>query len=146
MATINNNGTPSPFLDPATGTGNLTDMYLADRAAMLSWRLKVNTKDLVGDVAPYYQGNSWHFKDVTKGAQVWVGNPYDVKSDPGLREVIFGQIGEDALNGSDNGDHLYGGAGNDTLFGGGAYNLMGEAANDVWINATAIEVLLKKAV
>ena len=79
--------------DAATGSGNLTDLYLADRAAMLSWLLKVNAGDLTGDVAPSYQGDSWHFKDEASGKQVWAGNPLYVKSDTTLREVIFGQSG-----------------------------------------------------
>ena len=131
LYTVHNATGELNLYDPATGSGNLTDMYLADRAAMLAWRLKVNLGDLVGDIAPNYQGDPWHFKDVTSGKQVWVGNPYDVKSDTRLHEVIFGQSSVDTLNGSANADHLYGGAGSDTLNGGaGADYIEGQLGDD----------------
>ena len=41
--------------DPATGSGNLTDLYLADRAAMLGWLNKANLDDT--DVGRVYDGS-----------------------------------------------------------------------------------------
>jgi len=50
------------------------------------------------------------------GKQVWVGNPYDIKSNPQLREVKFGsdiaETSASALRGGAASDHLYGGGGN----------------------------------
>ncbi|MHB9119731.1 MAG: hypothetical protein ACYC2R_15890, partial [Burkholderiales bacterium] len=41
--------------DPATGTGNLSDSYLSDRAAMLTWKIKFNQEDFVNSAAnPYH--------------------------------------------------------------------------------------------
>ncbi|MHB9119270.1 MAG: hypothetical protein ACYC2R_13510, partial [Burkholderiales bacterium] len=37
--------------DPATGTGNLSDSYLSDRAAMLAWKIKFNQEDFVNSAA-----------------------------------------------------------------------------------------------
>ena len=108
---------------------------------MLSWLNKTNLEDT--DVGRVYDGSAWHFKDEASGKQVWVGNPYDVKSNPLLSKVLFGQSGVDTLSGSGNADHLYGGAGNDTLSGGdGADYLEGGLDNDTLKGESGRDILV----
>lgn len=136
--------------DPVIGDGNLTELYLQDRAAFLTWRNKINTDDLTGDVAPRYQDGSWYFKDEASGIQAWVGNPISVKSDPMLRQVKFGGDGADILTGGDNGDQLYGGGGDDVLTAGagddllvggrGGDFLLGNDPTDTWSDAHFMSV------
>ena len=131
------------------GRANFSDLYLADRAAMLSWLNKTYTEDT--DVGRVYDGSAWYFKDEASSKQVWVGNPYDVKSNPLLRKVLFGQSGTDILTGSGSGDHMYGGLGYDTLSGGdggdyiegndGNDTLNGEAGRDILIGGADNDTL-----
>ena len=133
----------------AQGSATFSDLYLADRAAMLGWLNKTYTEDT--DVGRVYDGSAWHFKDGASGKQVWVGNPYDVKRDLTLHEVIFGQSGVDTLSGSANADHLYGGAGNDTLSGGAGNDyleggldndtLKGETGRDTLVGGAGADIL-----
>ncbi|MEO1768094.1 calcium-binding protein, partial [Thiobacter aerophilum] len=127
--------------DPATGTGSLTDLYLQDRAAFLAWKNKTYTEDT--DVGRVYDGSAWHFKDEAGGAELWVGNPYDVKSSPQLRHLVFGGSGADTLTGGDNADHLYGDSGDDTLnAGNGADYLEGQLGDDVLYGEDGRDVLI----
>ena len=135
--------------DTTTGTGNLSELYLQDRAAFLSWKMKTNTEDT--DVGRSYQGDAWYFKDEASGRELWVGNPYDVKSNPLLRKVLFGQSGADILTGGGNRDHLYGGLGFDVLSGGagndylegnlGNDELKGEGGRDTLIGGEGDDIL-----
>ena len=144
----NQNGELDLF-DPAAGTGTLTDLYLADRAAFLTWKNKTYTEDT--DIGRVFDGTAWRYKDEASGAELWVGNPYDVKSSPHLRHLVFGGSGMDMLTGGDHGDHLYGGAGNDSLTAGagddylegqlGNDNLKGEAGRDILIGGQGNDTL-----
>ncbi|MBZ0093462.1 MAG: hypothetical protein K8F27_14730, partial [Sulfuricellaceae bacterium] len=118
--------------DPATGTGNLSDLYLADRAALLSWKDYFN-KDDKTPVKIDYKGEQYAFKDDASGYTVLLGNDSNIQSVPvsALRQVHFGTGADDTLAGGDKIDHLYGGSGNDILAGGAANDaLEGQLGND----------------
>ncbi|MHB9119793.1 MAG: hypothetical protein ACYC2R_16205, partial [Burkholderiales bacterium] len=104
--------------DPAIGTGNLSDSYLSDRAAMLAWKIKFNQEDFVNSAAnPYHDAPDAYFKDVHTGTELFLGNPAMGQMD--RRYILFGDTLADTLNGSAQSDRLYGMAGNDTLDSGG---------------------------
>ena len=57
--------------NPATGTGSLTEQYIKDRAAMLTWKLKFGTNDTepAGDTFVQPQGGTpFYFEDFTSNA------------------------------------------------------------------------------
>ena len=131
-----NNAAQLDLYNPQSGTG-LTEQYLADRAAMLFWKIQDYTADstkvLLGDRPETYKYVDKTLKDSTgndltftvRGRQVGsVGNP---------AMVTFGSGTSETLNGSDLavGDHLYGGGGNDVLDGrGGEDYLEGGTGDD----------------
>ncbi|MGB3211135.1 MAG: calcium-binding protein, partial [Desulforhopalus sp.] len=100
--------------DPATGEGQLSDMYLADRADMLANLIVMNIND-------GYNESIVRFEDVESGISVL---------QPGLsapqRNIVFGSNHGEEVNGTslpyggDNfDDHLYGMGGDDQIFGKG---------------------------
>jgi len=105
--------------DSTTGTGNLTDLYLKDRAAMLSWLNEISTDDTQpqtgGDGAEVYSlpwsGTSYLFWDIEHTTRIHLG------ADAPSRRIIFGSDNADTLDGTSTHDHLYGGAGADALTG-----------------------------
>ncbi|SMB26132.1 protein of unknown function [Sterolibacterium denitrificans] len=108
--------------DPATGGGQITDEWLADRARFLSWVMKANTQDTtaISDAG----GEQWVAEDRTlRGATGFL--PYSLDINSGLfgltgdaRKMIFGKETDDGvLLGGDKGDRIYGGGGKDTLRG-----------------------------
>lgn len=144
--------------DPATGTGNLSDRYLKDRAAMLSWKMKYDTGAPDSDDPltpradkPYSEEwdswsvrGDWDFIDQTSGIKLSIDGvgPNSLLPDSNHR-IVFGSNASESLTGSSTTDHLYGGAGADTLTGkqgndyleGGAGNdfLLGGIGNDTYI-------------
>jgi Ca2+-binding RTX toxin-like protein len=114
------------------GEANYSDMYLADRVAMLSWVIKANNEDktiLIGQ-------DDWLFTDVQSGTSLPVlKGIFTLPGVPNYRMVSFGQdlgsINADTLTGGNQSDHLYGLSGNDTLNGGKGNDwLEGGADND----------------
>ncbi len=114
--------------NPATGQGQLSNRYLADRAEFLACLIKANlmdTTDVGGDGPPIL------FTDIgTNGENISVSS--------GTRGSLldqarytFGSPRIDTLAGSSNDDRLYGMNGNDTLLGfGGDDYLEGGVGND----------------
>lgn len=148
--------------DEATGTGTMTDRYLADRAAMLAWRIRYEVAGARDDnygqrdgPKPYnedwdtntVQGN-WDFVDL--GTRLPGGQPLTLAIDgAGLslsdHQVVFGTTANDTINGESESDSLYGMAGDDTLNGkegsdyleghGGADTLTGGDGADTLLDA-----------
>lgn len=125
--------------DPDTGQGQLTKLYLQDRAAMLGWKMKydVGAEDeddlfTYGDRAdkPYSEewstdriSGDWNLKDL---GSVVDGSPLELfingkgtsifTVDPN-HQIVFGSSKADVISGEDTSDHLYGMAGDDGLTG-----------------------------
>ena len=145
--------------DPATGQGELTDLYLKDRAAMLSWKMKydsgakddddVLTDFLIGGIPGLFRNKeyteewdtgsingNWDFVDL--GAN-FSGNPLQLAIDgKGItqydHQIVFGSQNADTVNGSGDSDHLYGMSGADTLTGNGGNDyLEGGAGFDTYV-------------
>ena len=117
--------------DRANGKANFSDLYLADRAAMLSWKLSLANSDVpTSENFPYFSfsTSAAYFEDKTLGDKIYLGAP---GTDHAHRQqYIFGTNSGDTLDGGNGADHLYGqasndvlngGDGNDQLFGGGNY-------------------------
>jgi Ca2+-binding RTX toxin-like protein len=123
--------------DAVSGTGELTDQYLSDRAEMLSWLTKANTTDPLtvdGSEYGYYGPANREFTDRTKAVTFTVKGQQDyVASSEPASKIIFGSNGDDAdLNGGIEADSLYGGAGDDVLRGDrGDDYLEGDGGDDV---------------
>ena len=145
--------------NPTTGQGELTDEYLADRAAMLAWKVKFNIADGRPEVAKQVR-DPRRFEDKTTGAlyeltpggatftrfnQVIFGRDEAVDTLTGDvftdrfyggsgNDIIKGEGGNDYLEGNAGDDELDGGADNDTLYGGrGDDILRGGAGEDTYI-------------
>ncbi|WP_077328626.1 hypothetical protein [Hydrogenophaga sp. A37] len=134
--------------DPATGQGAMSEEYLADRAAMLTWKLRYDAgmgddNDLIpaNGQKPYtedwdtstVQGN-WDFVDL--GTTLPGGDPLTLQIDgQGItlhdHQVVFGSNANETIEGAGDTDRLYGGGGNDTIKGlDGADHLEGNAGDD----------------
>jgi hypothetical protein len=96
----------------ANGEANFSDMYLNDRAAMLSWVVKRNTEDagLVLSTTGTVQG----FEDKETETLILVGSGETINRN----QYVFGSSDTNTLAGGDKNDHLYGMSGDDTLNGG----------------------------
>ena len=127
--------------DIQTGTG-LTGQYLADRAAMLAWKILDYTADgskvLLGDTPETYKYIDKTLKDpfgndltfTVRGRHIGsVGNPALITfgsnapetltgSDLSVGDSFYGAGGNDVLDGQGGDDYLEGGAGDDRLVGG----------------------------
>ena len=115
--------------DEATGQGELTQQWLADRAAMLGALVIRNQQNVQDEVAAGSILKPVQYQDVRSGIQFQIGlnNPLGDKP-----QTLFGGDLADSLSGKSLADHLYGGAGNDVLDGlGGNDYLEGNADNDV---------------
>jgi RTX calcium-binding nonapeptide repeat (4 copies) len=117
----------------ANGEANFSDMYLADRAAMLSWMLKVNEKDIADNNPLGYQSGTQglHFEDKASNTIVDINKILTDKQNY-IFGANIGPINTDNLTGGDKADHLYGmvGAGTGTDF------LKGGAGNDTYLHNT----------
>jgi hypothetical protein len=99
-----------------TSPEGLTNEYLADRAAMLAWKLRYDKEK-----KPYgsdyntdtIQGN-WDFVDVASGVTLQIDGKGISLSD---HQIVFGNKEANTIDGSGDTDRLYGMAGNDTLDG-----------------------------
>ena len=128
--------------DLQNGKANFSDMYLADRAAMLGWVLKSNLADTAGRA----DGLNATYIDKTSGINLGpILNPNSIQ------QFVFGDGSAETIAGSGMNDHLYGGAGSNTLSGsdgndyieGGADNdtLNGDAGNDTLIGGAGNDTL-----
>ena len=142
----------------ANGDATYSDLRLADRAAMLSWVLQINTQDVApGQMADYaFNATDYYFQDVSSSKEVWIGpSPLGLGSElakQGVKQSLFGSdkgdilvggffsdhlygmTGDDALQGNAGDDWLEGGVGSDRLFGGnGNDTLQGGAGLDVLV-------------
>ncbi|MBI2314196.1 MAG: hypothetical protein HYU77_17055, partial [Betaproteobacteria bacterium] len=121
---------------PATGAGEFTEPYLADRAAFLERKLWFSTVDKA-PVNPNvtqdpnnhpFENEATYFEDVGTGYRIAQG-PITAAT----RRYFFGATGTDSYVGSGVEDHLYGRAGTDFMTGatGGDY-LEGGAGFDAY--------------
>ena len=108
--------------DPASGTGALTERYLRDRAAMLTWQNQFNTDDVepIGDTFVKPQsGTPFYFEDFTSNAittkmRIGGGDTVNaVMSRPldDFQLVVFGSENNDVLTGQGKVDRIYRGDG-----------------------------------
>ncbi|MDZ4142417.1 MAG: putative Ig domain-containing protein, partial [Methylotenera sp.] len=141
----------------ANGEANFSDMYLNDRAAMLTWVNLRNKDDLQTSAGQQVANNGlpnalenasqrYYFQDVTSQTEVYLSTSED------RQKFIFGAAtGDAALTGGDLNDHLYGLGGNDQINGGdgndylegntGQDTLNGDAGNDTLIGGTEEDIL-----
>ena len=125
---FNNTGQLDRFI-PATGQGTLTDLWLADRAAMLGWVLKANQADKSGTIDNNVRSvlESYTFSDLSTGMTLTVRGGWQRAGNAAGATpfaVTFGSDADETISGTDvsilgKGDRLYGGSGNDTLNGNG---------------------------
>lgn len=111
--------------NPATGKGELTTTYIADRARFAALHMQA-----LSSAAPNLLQSVDYFNDIasnTTYGPAWLTSKY-----------IFGGSGNDAIEGGLSADHLYGGAGADTLTGNGGNDyLEGGAGTDIYKYATS---------
>jgi Ca2+-binding RTX toxin-like protein len=135
------------LMDEATGAG-MSDHYLSDRAAMLTWKLRWDQpRALDDDDSPRMAHKSydddwdtaavagnWDFVDMAVSLPGRA--PLTLAIDgTGIslsdHQIVFGSTGDDVINGAGDSDRLYGMAGNDIVSGkAGADYLEGGAGND----------------
>jgi Ca2+-binding RTX toxin-like protein len=110
------------LFDPASGTGNLTQFWIDDRAAMLSWLGKSGTPINGGFVSARPETGIATFKDWSSGVEFRVNPALLVTQglhDANASVFGFGSRQHDLIVGGKNADRLYGDAGSDTLKGAG---------------------------
>jgi len=114
----------------ASGEANYSDLWLADRAAMLSWIIKRNTADAVNGDSSEPQAvfidnvtnttinvGAGRAVELTKARYIFGDNDAEVLTGAEKADHLYGQGGADELYGQDSNDYLEGGAGADTLYG-----------------------------
>ncbi len=107
--------------------GQFSNLYLQDRAAMLSWVLDFNGRNAqpVGDTfVKLGQGVPYYFEDENTNTKIRLGmgdSVANVMSQPmdDFRHIVFGSNHADIITGQSKIDRLYGGSGADTITGGG---------------------------
>jgi Ca2+-binding RTX toxin-like protein len=129
------------LVNHVSGVGNLTSMWVSDRAEMLGWKNRYYEKDgnvaLRGNRIESYEFTDRTIKDDRTGQDLTITV---VGRDPRLinnpAKVIFGGDGDETLNGSNvaAGDRIYGGGGTDILQGSeGNDYLEGGSGNDTYV-------------
>ncbi|NML27864.1 calcium-binding protein [Zoogloea dura] len=117
----------------AAGQGNYSDLWLADRAAMLSWLQQANKDNNPNLESSKIGKEAWAFNDLESGQNITV-RPDGAFVAITPHKVEFGSTADDALSGAELTDHLFGGDGNDTLTGNsGADILQGGQGTDTYI-------------
>ncbi len=146
-------------VDPATGQGELTESWLADRAAMLA-RLRIVNRD-DGYAASFSPAPATAFNDVglqrvvfskAPGAAPFsnvvfgtAGNDSTLAGDA-LADRLYGMGGDDVVTGLGGADHIEGGSGNDQLAGGdGVDTLLGGSGADTLDGGVGGDQLLGEA-
>ena len=138
----------------ANGEANFSDMFLADRALMLTWKNKLSTEDFVDSRGTGYQNTnqSYLFDDANTHffarinpaglnlINIQFGNDTGNSKNDTITAVfgskdshLYGMGGNDTLNGEDGNDYLEGGAGQDQLNGG--------KGNDILIGGADVDIL-----
>ena len=167
LYSLHNQNGELDLYDKDTGEGTLTEEYLKDRAAMLSWDIYRNEGDIPGAITG--GGTNQLFFDVASDTTIQVGLPPlvggflgrniyfgDERPDTftsvgGLNDRLYGGGGADEIHGNGGNDYiegnagndwLYGDAGNDTLFGGdGSDDLRGGDNTDELFGGKANDYL-----
>ncbi|MCZ4321521.1 calcium-binding protein [Pseudomonas anguilliseptica] len=136
--------------DPETGQGHMTESYIKDRAAMLTWKVAFDNGEMDDNDSPHDGGQkpynrdwdtnsvvgNWDFIDLDPARRLDGGAPLTLSIDGqgfggAAHKVVFGSNGGDLIEGDHESDHLYGMAGNDSLKGGEGWDyLEGGAGND----------------
>lgn len=137
-----------------------SDLWLADRAAMLSWVNLRNKEDIQTSASQQVSENGlpnalenatqrYFFQDMASGTEVYLSTSQD------RQKFIFGSNDDDtgttAISGGTKNDHLYGMGGHDQINGGdgndyiegnaGQDTLKGEAGNDILIGGAEADIL-----
>jgi Ca2+-binding RTX toxin-like protein len=128
--------------DPASGVGELTESWLRDRAAMLSWVAREGHSNTAVVTGQPVSANA-DYLDAATGTRVLIGattsrqlvyfgdGQDNNKEGGGFGDRLYGGAGDDTLNGEGGNDYLEGNAGSDQLNGGeGSDTLLGGAGND----------------
>jgi len=137
------------LINPATGLGNLSTIWIDDRAAMVSWLTKPSTPTNGGFASSLYATGIATYRDYASGISFRVnpgsgvpdptkpGAPPSTTPDINLHDAqarlfLFGSRNGDNMLGGANEDRIYGDAGNDTMVGGAGSDYMeGGLGNDV---------------
>ena len=115
-----------------------TDVWLADRQALLQWKTLDNFQNADGLLTPQLLRRS------ISETIVYEDRPSNTRVQVGLTgvtpnaQVTFGGTGSEALVGTYKVDHLYGGAGSDTLRGNGGNDYLEGNADPTRSTATAV--------
>ncbi|WP_195892555.1 putative Ig domain-containing protein [Geotalea daltonii] len=126
------------LLNMSTGQGSLSEAWIADRAAMLSWIIQANTLDQGTVPTSFSDGSVWHFSDLTTGKSVRAGQGLF----PPRHYVIFGKEGADTITGGEYADRFYGAGGNDAMYGyGGNDYLEGGKGDDTLYGGKGNDIL-----
>jgi Ca2+-binding RTX toxin-like protein len=116
----------------AGGQGHYSDMWLNDRAHMLSQMIARNIADSVMVIGG---GHNETYQDMATGQLFSTADTGYIGPDlpPDSKRYIFGDDNDNAaIQGGNQNDHLYGGAGNDTLTGNGGNDyLEGGIGDDI---------------
>lgn len=123
----------------ATGLGEITDSWIADRAAFTA-----NHYALLKNGGGFVPGSTaTRYLDVAGGTQVLTGGGVAGVADNQRVQVLFGGDASDTLVGYGRIDRLYGGAGSDVLRGeGGNDYLEGNAGSDTLVGGDGDDTLL----
>lgn len=126
----------------AQGKGHFSDLYLADRAAMLSWKIKQNRENIADGSTILSPAGKWEFQDKASATTIDIGPVSGMVQRPD-HYVVFGGDTADTLTGGADTDHLYGGRGGDTIdAGAGDDYLEGNAGNDSLAGGAGNDTLL----
>ena len=126
-----------------------TDLYLQDRAAMLTWKMQFDSggkdaddllpgdKSYASDWDTWSIDDDWKFTDVSRNITLTIdGNGAD------MHRIVFGSDAGDTINGDSKADHLYGRGGDDILCGGdGDDHLEGNDGRDSLYGGSGVDTL-----
>ena len=120
------------LLNLTTDKGSLSDSWIADRAAMLTWVMKANSADTQSvSGGSELEGRSWYFQDLATRKNLLAYPSGSIITTAKVSHVIFGSESSDVMAGDSYTDHFYGAGGNDTLYGAnGDDYLEGGTGND----------------
>ncbi|MBK9446196.1 MAG: putative Ig domain-containing protein [Betaproteobacteria bacterium] len=129
----------------ANGEATYSDEYLTDRAAFLTWKLKLATEDFKTTDGAYTKANvDAFFSDIGSNLQINLGSNWTNPADK--PRYIFGadqSRGTEAVSGGSKSDRMYGGGGDDVLYGhDGHDHLEGNAGSDILTGGAGQDTLL----
>ena len=130
-----NKGKELDRYDAGTQTGQLTDQWIEDRAAMLGWLAKRNSEN--NNDTTIKAPQDLRFLDEARKIDLRLGS--STTGDDNRKKFHFGDDKANQLTGASKEDHLYGGSGADTLEGkDGADYLEGGADADTYVLQTGL--------